>query len=301
MRALMRGLGRRPQSCSHACGRAHLTSRSFFERRRLVAHEGNLREHLGRARDRKPHALQQRRHAGDIDAVGDFQRRELRVLDHARHEVLEPEVVLRIHRAAAPAMGLRNAFLKPPPRRLGRLAVGQVREQQHEPEHAIGRGLHGVGAHQQRANFAIGAAQARLAAPGLLVQAHHAQLAGKRVGVDEMRGQIPCRYCGRSRSPSSATKARWPPGSAPSAIGDDHGLIGGADLPQDLVELILRDHDLHGAELHDDVGDARADHPRRREIGGRPGIGRALDDLMPLRERAARRQFARDRRRSKAT
>ena len=40
--------------------------------------------------------------------------------------------------------------------------------------------------------------------------------------------------------------------------------------------------------VHDDALGRSADHPRSGEIGRRPGLTLALDELVPLRERAAR-------------
>ena len=73
-------------------------------------------------------------------------------------------------------------------------------------------------------------------------------------------------------------------------IRDDHHLLGGADALGDLVELRLGDDELDRPELQRHLRHGGADQFHRGDVGGRPGIGRAFDHLMPLREGSARRK-----------
>ena len=94
-------------------------------------------------------------------------------------------------------------------------------------------------------------------------------------------------------TPSQSVEAGVALDDAAAGVGDEDLLVRVANLAGHLVELILRDEDANRAKLHDDVADAGADQARRPDVARGPGVRRALHDLVPLRERPARRQLGR--------
>jgi hypothetical protein len=71
-------------------------------------------------------------------------------------------------------------------------------------------------------------------------------------------------------------------------IGNHHRLGRLLHLPAHLVELVLGQQHAHRTELDDDVADRLAHQAGKGDVGIAPGIGDALDQLVPLRERAPR-------------
>ena len=136
-----------------------------FCRRRVVLLADEMLEHLGRPGDRSLHALKKRGHHGRIGAVRDFERGQLRVLDHRRHEIMDLRPRARVDTARKGSMAAENALLEAPARRFGRLAVSEVGEQQDITQHPVRRGADRVRPHEHGLRFAVYAFEPRLAAP----------------------------------------------------------------------------------------------------------------------------------------
>ena len=250
-------------------------------------------QHLGGAQRRSAHTFQHLGNPRRFDPVGDLQRRQLRVLDHRRQQVLIDKVCLAIEPHAGDAMALDDAFLKPAARGLRRLAVGDVRKNQHEAEHAVARRLHGIGAYHQRHVAIAGAAQHQLAAPASFGVEQLTYVPGEPIRRLEGRRKIVefRRFCGTMRQ--QGLERRIHKKNFALHIGDDDRLLADTHMAGELFELVLHDQCPHRAELQHDIGHRLRDRARGREIRLGPRIGRALDDLMPLREGASRRQIFR--------
>ncbi len=250
-------------------------------------------EHLGGAADGLLHAFQHLRQPRHLHPVGDLQRRELRVLHQRGQHVLEHQIGLGIEPAVHRPVALDDAVLKAAARRLGGLAFGQVGEQQHEAEHTVRRGVHRVGAHQQGLGFALAGRQRHLAAPGAALARQLGQAAADFAGVGQhlqQPVQRPRRGVARWQQAAEGIVGQQDPAAR---IGHDHRLPGQPHLPRHLRQLVLRDQQPHRAELQHHVRHRLADQAGGGEIGRTPGVGRALDQLVPLRERAAGRQIGR--------
>ena len=107
-------------------------------------------QHLSRAVDGAPQGIEHRRNRRiHIDCVGDLERSEFGVLHEGRQQV--PQMRSDLHSLDShPATLLDDALLEPAPGGFGRLPIGQVSEQQHETQYAVGRRQNRISPQEQR-------------------------------------------------------------------------------------------------------------------------------------------------------
>ena len=134
-----------------------------------VPHE--VPQDFGRPGDRSAQCLQHLGHAGGIDAISDFQRRELGVFDDRRKNVSEQKIGFRVELSRHDRSLFDDTFLKPAARGLGGFAFSQVGEEKDETDGPVQRGEDRVGTNQKRRHRAAGARDKDLSTPGTSV--HH--------------------------------------------------------------------------------------------------------------------------------
>jgi len=110
----------------------------------------------------------------------------------------------------------------------------------------------------------------------------------KALGLLERRGQIiepQRRKVGRQQRPEGFVHQE----NLAVNVGDNYRLLGNTDMATELFQLVLHDKRAYRPELQHEVRHRLADQASRGDIGGRPRLGGALHQLMPLGERAPRR------------
>ncbi len=186
-----------------------------------------------------------------------------------------------------------DPLLKATARRLGFPSLGKIVEEHDEAQHVIGRREHGVAAYQQRLRHTAFGLQIDLAAPRTAMADEFLQAVPHHDRVGAERRQVLQPAHRRMHAGQHALEGFVRQDHAAAGIRHDHRLFRDGDSPAYLTELFLRDQQSHRAELQHHIRYRAADEPPRGVMRLCPRIGGAFDELVPLRERSARRQIGR--------
>ena len=162
--------------------------------RRLLPSDPEQRGQAGPERprcvDRPPNTFQQCGSLGNVGRIGNFERRELSVFDDRRHKCLNRQVPCRSGRRRDFPVAAKNAVVEAPSRRLGRLPICEIGEEQDEAKDTLRGHKDRICPHQHRRRSTFGGANDRLPSPRLIFgdQRFHSSAYG--IGVGEKVGQF---------------------------------------------------------------------------------------------------------------